>query len=188
MPSTTHGTVTPHLAALHIRGQPPRPYLSLPILCIQGPGANVVIPNSLALSLQAHNTSACSASSPHTTSPPTYPAPNSSLMDGVIRLPAGGSSQNLDPSMCSRTFNWSHTCNGAICPHCGLTWCRPGPKHWGQPQWPPIVAPQSTTTSSSQQMEPADPLPVKPLIPTLQEDLYCQGNHQVLVELQNTYK
>ena len=110
MPPTTHGTVSPHLAALHIRGQPPRPYLPLPILCIQGPGANVAIPNSLALSLQAHNTSACSASSPHTTSPPTHPAPNSPLTYGVIRLPAGGSSQNLDLSMWSGTFNWSHTC------------------------------------------------------------------------------
>ena len=107
-------------------------------------------------------------SSPHTSSSPTHPAPNSPLTYGVIRLPAGGSSQNLDPSMWSGTLNWSHTYNGAISPHCGLTWCRPGPKHWGQPPWPPIVAPHITTTSSSQQMEPPDPLPVKPLTPTLQ--------------------
>ena len=48
-------------------------------------------------------------SSPHTTSPPTHPAPNSHLTYGVIRLPAGGSSQNLDPSMWSGTLNWSHS-------------------------------------------------------------------------------
>ena len=116
---------------------------------------------------------------------PTHPAPNSPLTYGV---PAGGSSQNLDPSMWSGTLNWSHTCNGAISPHCEPTWCRPGPRHWGQPQLPLVVAPHSTTTSSSQQMEPPDPLHVKPLTPTLQEDLHCQGNHQVLVELQTTYK
>ena len=137
-------------------------YLSFTTRCVQGLGVNVAIPHAVISPLTASTLYQWNhtVSSPHTTSPSTHPAFNSPLTYGVIRLPAGGSSQNLNPSMWSGTFNWSHTCNGAISPHCELTCCRPGPKHWGQPQWPPIRAPHTTTTSSSQQMEPADPLPV----------------------------
>ena len=46
-----------------------------------------------------------------------------------------------------------------------------GPKCWGQLQIPPTLAPHS----SSLQMESPGPLPVKPLTPTLQEDLHCQA-------------
>ena len=69
---------------------------------------------------------------------------------------------------------------------CGLTWCRP------QTLGPATMAPYPSPTQNKYQYltahgtticETINPLPVKPLTPTLQEDLHCQGNHQLLVEL-----
>ena len=97
--------------------------------------------------------------------PPTHPPLNTPLAYGVIRLPTGelpaatlpglnGVVTKLDPIMWSRTLNWS--------------W----PQTLGQPQWPPILAPHSSTLQM--QMKP---LPMKLLTPTLQEDLLV-GNHR----------
>ena len=69
------------------------------------------------------------------------------------------------------------------------TWCRP------QTLRPATMAPYPSPTQYNHQFltangttrlttsETINPLPVNPLTPTLQEDLHCQGNHQLLVEL-----
>ena len=109
MPPTTHGTVSP--------GQPPRPYLLLPILYYK-----------------------------------LCPRPRSRCGHPPVTSPLTASS--------GTTLSAVHS-----------------PTHH-QPQWPPILDPHSTTTISSLQMQmnPPDPLPVKPLTLvhppcTLQEDL-----------------
>ena len=119
MPPTTHGTVSP--------GQPPRPYLLLPILYYK-----------------------------------LCPRPRSGRGHPPVISPLTASSGTTLSAVRSPTHH--------------------------QPQWPPILDPHSTTTISSLQMQmnPPDPLPVKPLTlahPPHYKRTYCQWNHQQLVEL-----
>ena len=72
---------------------------------------------------------------------------------------------------------------------CGLTWCRPqtlGPATMAIYPSPTKYNHQLLTangTTKPTTCETINSIPVKPLTPTLQEDVHCQGNHQLLVEL-----
>ena len=137
MPPTTHGTISPHLAAPTYGASPHGPtshYISFTASCIRDPGANVQ-----GYQYQWNH---------------THPA--------LLRLPAGKPPAatllvftKLDPIMRSGI---THAMEPLALTANGLTWCRPqtlGPA--------PYPSPTSTTTSSSLQMEPPSPLPVKPL-------------------------
>ena len=133
-PPTTHGTISPHLAApTHGVSWPPQPYLPLSILYCKlylRPRSESGHPplTSPAIPVEPH----ClfSQQSPH-----NQPTPNSPLMYGVIRLPAGESLtatlpvlKKLNPSIVEWNLELEphmHAMQPLALTACGLTWCRP---------------------------------------------------------------
>ena len=121
--------------------------------CIRGPGHSL-----LYSTLSLHTTSP-------PTHPPTHPPINTPLTYGVIRLPTGRSAASCHITR----IEWGH--HKSRPQH--VEWnieLEPAPNTGASHNGPPILASHSTNTSSSLQMQ-MKPLPVKPLTPTLQEDL-----------------
>ena len=166
-----HGTISSHLAAPTYGASPHGPvshYLSFTASCIRDPGGNVQCHPSLTSPLTANTQYQWNQTHP-------APTPNSPLMYGVIRLPAGEPPAatlpvltKLDPIMRSGT---THAMEPLALTACGLTWCWPqtlGPATMAPyPLNPTQYNPQLLTANGTTRpttCETINPLPVKLVI------------------------